>query len=501
MPNRSDGVLARLMRRVTLASLAGAGVMLAVAAAMRSLGGVRAQVLLTLGCLFFGSLLAGVQLRARPRMPTATLSMLLGVGVTLVFVSQASFLCLVWTRWTAWRLVWRVWWVSMVPSVFVTHLLLLRAAAAGRRHDAVERAGAVCIAWAGAMILWLGLREDLFARVPAAYLWVGAAPAAGTVFCSLYVAVRWLLGHAPVAGYWRRGLVAAVLMSHLVLGVAGFYVGRATARRTSLDDPQALAVAARRDVAEQFQSDRYTAQSVVATALGDTRIIRREPFIRHGQIAALRSRLRPGDILLERRNWYLSNPFLPGFWPHAALYVGDADALASLGVADHPSVRRHLAMFCTPADDGERRDVIEAVSEGVLANSLTHSLHADYAAALRPRLKRTEVARAVVRAFEQLGKPYDFNFDFDDRRKLVCSQVVYVAYEGMLDFPLKRIMGRRTLPAVEIARAYAVRRRAADRPLDFLLFLDGDPVTGTAREAGEEAFLASLDRPRALVER
>lgn len=240
----------------------------------------------------------------------------------------------------------------------------------------------------------------------------------------------------------------------------------------------------------------YTAQSIVAEWIGDTRIVEKKPLIDVDRIEEIASELRPGDILLERRNWYLSNAFLPGFWPHAALYVGRIDDLRALGIADDPTVRKHLEEYLEPASDGRAHTVIEAVSEGVIFNSLSESMHADYVAVLRPRLPEERIAEAIVRAFRHKGKPYDFEFDFSTSDKLVCTELIYRAYDGMLHFDLIDIMGRPTLPALEIVRQFAAQRSRTDRELDFVLFLDGDRAAGKARRATIEEFCESVHRPR-----
>jgi len=494
----------RLLKLAMWLSLTCALVMLLVALFRWRLSGLPAQLLLTCVAVFLGAMFMYVQLRARYR-AGPDFALLLTLGAAAVAASQASFLALVWANWAAtMTFTWRLWWVTMVVSVVITHLVVLEAATA-RHGGPVELITAVMAVWTGLMVLWLGLRQDMLADISTAYLWVLVFPAAGTGVGSVYLIVRRVLGVARPGSISKGAAVTGVLMSHLATAVVAYFVGQAAATKPAAQvgpAPAALAASAGADVARQLGQSIYTAQSGVATYMGDTRIVSREPFITVGQAEAIESRLEPGDILLERANWYLSNPGLPGFWKHAALYVGRLEDLKRLGIADDPAVQQHLADYLKPTDAPDKRakTVIEAVSEGVLLNSLTKSLHADYAAVLRPRVSPRQRATAITRAFANLGKPYDFNFDFADATKLVCTQVIYLSYYDVLAFELQRILGRTTMPANEIARKYANEAGRADMQLDFVLFLDAVPSRGVAVESTEAEFRKSVLRPKELVE-
>lgn len=472
---------------------AGVGV-LVVAALRGGLERITWKLLFTCIGLAVGAILMAIQNGALPKR-----SKMAVLGAVVIVISQVCFFLLVWSGWKQYSLLWRVWWISMVPSIFLTHILLLRSAALGHRGR-VERVTVWCVLAAGVLLLLLGFRYDFFAPLHPVYIVVLAVPALGTVSGSMYVGFRWVLGRVGADQLSKRVLAGGMMMSHVLLLVLGFYIGRATAG-SGETHPRAFVKGVPNQVRDRVEKDIYEGQSKIATWLGDTRLVSRPPFISPEQIRVVSERIEPGDIILERRNWYLSNPWLPGFWPHSAMYVGTADDLRKLGIADHPSVRKHFETFTKPDKYGHYYRVIEAVSEGVVLSTLEHSAHADYVAVLRPRVTVEGKARAITRAFEHLGKPYDFNFDFDDTGKLVCTQLVYLSYEGMLRFELKRIMGRRTLPANEIAIKYVNERGGVDRQLDFVLFLDVDPAAGGARFVDEGVFCHSVDRPRALVER
>ncbi|MEX0715307.1 MAG: 1-acyl-sn-glycerol-3-phosphate acyltransferase [Planctomycetaceae bacterium] len=248
---------------------------------------------------------------------------------------------------------------------------------------------------------------------------------------------------------------------------------------------------------------RYQTQSSISTWIGDFKI--REPrtgesLIGPEHLALLAKKLEPGDILLERRNWYVSNAFLPGYWPHAALYVGTADDLRAMGLDEDPRVKPHWSKFAAPDSDGHPHVIVEAMSEGVVFSSLEHSIGgADSAAVLRPNLSREEKIEAIAEAFSHAMKPYDFEFDFESRDKLVCTEVVYRAYganAGPIRFPVREILGRRTMPAIELVRKVKEESAADTADLSFVAFIDGDEQTGECRFCEDDAdFHDTLGRP------
>jgi 1-acyl-sn-glycerol-3-phosphate acyltransferase len=248
-------------------------------------------------------------------------------------------------------------------------------------------------------------------------------------------------------------------------------------------------------------STLYQGQSAVSRAVGSTRVRQRSegPRVRPQQLEQIRQLVRPGDILIERQDWFLSRAFMPGYWAHAALYIGTPPEVEALGLASHEWVAPHWEEFKRGSPDGQLHAIIEAVPEGVRFTTLEHCLGvADSAAVLRPFLTtQDERNDAVARAFHHLGKPYDFEFDFFSADKLVCTELVVRAYANSshLKFPLISVMGRQTLPPTEMVRKYCNERLRPDAQLELVLFLDGHSRGKCAVAGDAAAFATTPERP------
>ena len=247
----------------------------------------------------------------------------------------------------------------------------------------------------------------------------------------------------------------------------------------------------------------YRGQVFVSTWLGDTRFRRPrngQLMIQPRELSEFRAKLKPGDILIERQNWFLSRAFMPGFWAHAALYVGTTNDLVRLGLDRDPRVMAHWAKYAVRDAEGHEHLILEAVPQGVRMTTLEHCIGvADAAAILRPRVAESDVRMAISRAFSHLGKPYDFDFDFFSSDKLVSTELVYRCYEGSLQFALVDVMGRRTLPPTELVRKFAAERGQPKAQLECVCFLDGDERRGRASFQSEALFIETLQRPGLML--
>jgi len=198
---------------------------------------------------------------------------------------------------------------------------------------------------------------------------------------------------------------------------------------------------------------RYGLQSLVARACSGVRTtLHYQPGLTPSMLQSLRSMLRPGDVLLVRAERKLTSSILPCFWAHSALFLGSELDLEPLDLLGHPNCVKHIGNLreqCTGLGS-----VIEAVTPRVQISALEKSLHADHVVVLRPLLSEVELRESIADAFSHLGKPYDYEFDFNVTTRLVCTEVIYRIYHkrGIIHFPLVRRAGRYTLTGDDIAR-------------------------------------------------
>ena len=216
------------------------------------------------------------------------------------------------------------------------------------------------------------------------------------------------------------------------------------------------------------------------------------------QLEDIRAELRPGDILVERRNWYISNSLLPGFWPHTALYLGSYEELQELGITMDPRVAPHMSDFQGRNELGEEFAVIEAIGEGVIFTSFEQSVgEADAVAILRPNLSDEDLREALGRALSHRGKEYDFDFDFETTDRLVCTELIFRTYDGILEIPpMRSIMGKPRIAANDYVRLWANGLESDDPQLELVRFLDFDEPNAIAVESNAETLVGTLERSR-----
>lgn len=247
---------------------------------------------------------------------------------------------------------------------------------------------------------------------------------------------------------------------------------------------------------------RYQSRAQLASFVANLRIgLKYVRGIGPRALEHLRGTLRPGDVLLVRAEDKITSALLPGFWAHAAIYLGGMADLERLGLLDEPPVRRLRAIL-----ERQRSPyglVLEAVSQGCRVHTLEYCLQADHVAVLRPALGREALRASLLEAFAHVGKPYDFEFDFNVTTRIVCTELVYRSLHGRgpIRFELTRRLGRFTLTADDMVEQLLAGEQRGEPPftVEALLLKEGpgeaSPVPAPQRLARLRGRAAAASGP------
>lgn len=127
--------------------------------------------------------------------------------------------------------------------------------------------------------------------------------------------------------------------------------------------------------------------------------------------------IKPGDILLSRSEKYVDKWLIPGYLNHAGFFFG-----------------------------GHKERVIHAISDGVIVEDIINFMRTDVLVVLRPH--EDHIEKAVALAKSMVNQEYDFLFNFNDKNRLSCTELIFCCYPKLIK-TIKRF-GKPTVVADDI---------------------------------------------------
>lgn len=181
--------------------------------------------------------------------------------------------------------------------------------------------------------------------------------------------------------------------------------------------------------------------------------------------------LEPGDILLQRREWQLTNVGITGFWTHSAIMLKEKKDFIKYfaEVMDKQSLLARVKevnplFFEDYFKSNKPFAVIESNRDGVILQSHKNSNQADFLSAMSPKASKEDRLNMILEAIKHYKKPYDYNFDYLDSQAIACSELVYKSLKSVdINLPLTEMIGRLIVSPQYIAES---------KILNFKLFIN-----------------------------
>ncbi len=204
--------------------------------------------------------------------------------------------------------------------------------------------------------------------------------------------------------------------------------------------------------------------------------------------------LQPGDIVVIRTVPSIAKFAFSGFWRHCGIYLGtisemkeffdtDPEVIRFYGGSFVEYLRRQYPKEFTSLSKKDRKClnsgvVIESSYYGVVFVTFNYFISSGYLVALRPRLEKVDIARAIEEAILHLGKPFNLRLCFKVSVAMTCTQLIYEAYkpdknsgkEG-IRFELENWFGQTTMSAKQVVGHHTRHIETENQRFDFVHFI------------------------------
>lgn len=229
--------------------------------------------------------------------------------------------------------------------------------------------------------------------------------------------------------------------------------------------------------------------------------------LKQEDVYAIAGNIEPCDVILERKDGLTTNKFIPEFWTHSALYLGNLKQINAYfggmpllnGLTPgqyihkhYPAVFRKLLLTKNP--------IIESVTKtGVTISPVRVVLEVDYFALLRTNLSKEDKFLSLLKAFEFYRLPYDFKFDLSETEAVVCSGLLYKSLipsqvKDGISIPLNSLLGSPMVYPGDFARKFDAEFDSPNKELQLILFFDRGDGKEKANRNTDEEFRATWKR-------
>ncbi len=203
--------------------------------------------------------------------------------------------------------------------------------------------------------------------------------------------------------------------------------------------------------------------------------------------------MKPGDIILEKDLQANTDVLIPGYWVHAALYLGSINDLKKMGLWDDPKmavIRYEIEEYRRSSDrqyylndqwgnDFAFDDIpwfYESDRPGVGVHPLHKFMKTDGMAVLRPtsHYDNNAIAEVFYRANERMYFPYDYVHNVRNKFSVSCSKVILKIFDKV-SFPVTQYLSYLSVSPDQIGQPVSLDPQKADYgELKLVMFFDAE---------------------------